>query len=95
MVSHASETKTKIVCTIGPASSDRETLRALIRAGMDVARVNFSHGTRETHSETIHLVRRTAAEEEAIVAVLADLQGPKLRIGRLAAPILLLSLIHI
>ena len=89
MVSHASETKTKIVCTIGPASSDRETLRALIRAGMDVARVNFSHGTRETHSETIRLVRRTAAEEEAIVAVLADLQGPKLRIGRLAAPILL------
>ena len=87
MVSHASETKTKIVCTIGPASSDRESLRALIRAGMDVARVNFSHGTRETHVETIHLVREIAAVENAVIAVMADLQGPKLRIGRLATPI--------
>jgi pyruvate kinase len=87
MVSHASETKTKIVCTIGPASDDRETLRALIRAGMDVARVNFSHGTRRTDSETIRIVREIAAEEGAVVAVMADLQGPKLRIGRLAAPI--------
>jgi pyruvate kinase len=86
MVSHASETKTKIICTIGPASSDRETLHALIRAGMDVARVNFSHGTRETHAETIRLVRDIAAAEGAVVAVMADLQGPKLRIGRLAAP---------
>jgi len=87
MVRYASETKTKIVCTIGPASSDRETLRALIRAGMDVARVNFSHGTRETHGRTIRLVREVASEEKAIVAVMADLQGPKLRIGRLARPI--------
>ena len=87
MVSHASETKTKIVCTIGPASNDRETLRALIRAGMDVARVNFSHGTRETHLEAIRLVREIAAAEGAVIAVMADLQGPKLRIGRMAAPI--------
>ncbi len=83
MVSHASETKTKIVCTLGPASSDREAIRRLIRAGMDVARVNFSHGTHETHAETIQRVREIAAEEKGIVAVIADLQGPKLRIGRL------------
>ena len=87
MVSHASETRTKIVCTIGPASSDRETLRALIRAGMDVARVNFSHGARETHGEVIRLVRQVAEEENAVIAVMADLQGPKLRIGRLTSPI--------
>ncbi len=87
MVSHASETKTKIVCTLGPSSSDRETIQALIRAGMDVARVNFSHGTRFTHNETIRAVREVAAEEEAVVAVMADLQGPKLRIGRLDAPL--------
>ncbi len=87
MVSHASETKTKIVCTIGPASSGRETLRALIRAGMDVARVNFSHGTHETHERTIRLVREVAAAEKATVAVMADLQGPKLRIGCLVSPL--------
>jgi pyruvate kinase len=89
MVGHASETKTKIVCTIGPASSDRETLRALIRAGMDIARLNFSHGRRETHAEAIRLVREVAVEERSVVAVMADLQGPKLRIGRLAVPILI------
>jgi len=87
MVRYASETKTKIVCTIGPASSDRETLRRLIRAGMDVARINFSHGSRETNERAIRLVREVAEEEESIVAVMADLQGPKLRIGRLAEPI--------
>ncbi len=87
MVSHASETKTKIVCTIGPSSRDEAVLRDMIRAGMDVARVNFSHGTRETHVETIRLVRKLADEQSAVVAVMADLQGPKLRVGRLAAPI--------
>jgi len=87
MTHRASETKTKIVCTLGPASRDRETLRALIRGGMDIARVNFSHGTRETHAETIRRVREIAKDEEAVVAVLADLQGPKLRIGRLDKPI--------
>ncbi len=87
MVRYASETKTKIVCTIGPASSDRATVRALIRAGMDVARINLSYGTREAHEEAIRAVREVAEEEGAVVAVMADLQGPKLRIGRLAAPI--------
>ncbi len=91
MVSHASETKTKIVCTIGPASDRREILRALIREGMDVARINFSHGTAETNVQAIHLVRDVAAEENAIIAIMADLQGPKLRIGRLTCPLDLVS----
>ena len=81
------ETRTKIVCTIGPASRDPDTLRALIREGMDVARVNFSHGADTEHVETIARVRDAAAAERATVAVLADLQGPKLRIGDLEQPL--------
>lgn len=73
--------RTKIVCTIGPASRDPETLRAMIRAGMDVARINFSHGIQAEHGQDIAAIRRTAREEGAVVAVMADLQGPKLRIG--------------
>ena len=80
-------TRTKIVCTLGPASRNPETLRALLRAGMSVARVNYSHGTAEERDRTIDLVRRIAAEEAATVAVLADLQGPKLRIGELTRPL--------
>ena len=83
----ASETKTKIVCTIGPASNDEETLRRMIRAGMDVVRVNFSHGTHEEHGSAIERVRRITLEEGATVGVMADLQGPKLRIGRLSTPL--------
>jgi pyruvate kinase len=75
------ETRTKIVCTIGPASRDEKTLRALIRAGMDVARINFSHGTLDEHAQEIATIRRLADEEKAPVAVMADLQGPKLRVG--------------
>jgi pyruvate kinase len=76
--------RTKIVCTLGPATSQDETMRGLMQAGMDVARVNFSHGDHETHAQTIALVRRLATEEEKLVAVMADLQGPKLRIGDVA-----------
>lgn len=72
---------TKIVATLGPASRDPETIRALIRAGLDVARINFSHGDHETHGETIATVRRIAEEENAVVAILCDIQGPKIRIG--------------
>ena len=75
--------RTKIVCTIGPASSSAETIRGLIRAGMDVARINFSHGDRDVHARTISKVRRVAASEGVVVAVMADLQGPKLRVGDL------------
>jgi len=77
------ETRTKIVATLGPASSSEAVIRALIRAGMDVARINLSHGTHEQHAQTIRRVRDIAAVERAVVAVLADLQGPKLRLGLL------------
>ncbi|MCY3866579.1 MAG: pyruvate kinase [Chloroflexi bacterium] len=74
---------TKIVATIGPASSDPDTLRAMVRGGMNVARINFSHGDHQTHGETIDHIRRLAAEEGTVVAVLCDIQGPKIRIGEL------------
>ncbi len=76
--------RTKIVCTIGPASSDRDTLRKMIDEGMDVARMNFSHGTHESHAATYENLRAVAAEAGKPLAVLMDLQGPKIRTGRLA-----------
>jgi len=83
-VRHRLDSKhTKIVATIGPASRDPEILRAMIRAGMNVARINFSHGDHQTHGETIDDIRRLAAEEDTVVAVLCDIQGPKIRIGEL------------
>lgn len=75
--------RTKIVCTIGPASQEAGTIRALLQAGMNVARVNFSHGDRATHARTISLLRQVAQEEGRLLGVLADLQGPKLRVGEL------------
>jgi pyruvate kinase len=77
------ERKTKIVATIGPASRDRETLLAMVEAGMDVARLNFSHGSHEQHAETAQWVRDAAGRAGRPVAVLQDLPGPKLRIGAL------------
>ncbi len=81
--------RTKIVCTLGPASQSEETLREMIRAGMDVARINFSHGDHETHARNIALVRRLAQEEGRVLAVMGDLQGPKLRVGKIATPVTL------
>ncbi|MBI2407812.1 MAG: pyruvate kinase [Gemmatimonadetes bacterium] len=75
--------RTKIVCTIGPASSDPEMLRALMRAGLDVARINFSHGTHEQHAARIADIRRISAELNKPVAILGDLQGPRIRVGKL------------
>ncbi len=75
--------KTKIVCTIGPSSREPDTLRALIEAGMNVARLNFSHGDQLVHGENIHRIRSASAELNVPVAILVDLQGPKLRIGQL------------
>ena len=75
--------RTKIVATIGPASREPDTLARMIEAGLDVARLNFSHGTREEHAETISRVRDAASRAGQPVAVLADLPGPKLRIGAL------------
>src|SRR5262245_41509307 len=78
--------RTKIVCTLGPASSSPEALRSLVEAGMNVARINFSHGTHAQHAQTIALVRELSDELRVPVAVLGDLQGPRIRIGDLAAP---------
>lgn len=75
--------KTKIVCTIGPASEGPEIIRALIRAGMNVARLNFSHGTLDEHLLRIKNLREATAELGANVALLLDIQGPKIRVGRL------------
>src|SRR5918911_5134007 len=75
--------RTKIVATIGPASSDRETLVRMVEAGMDVARLSFSHGSAEEHAETARLVRDAAGRAGRPVAILQDLPGPKLRIGPL------------
>ncbi len=76
--------RTKIVATIGPASRDVDTLERMVGAGMDVARLNFSHGTREDHAETAQRVRTAAERAGRQVAILQDLPGPKLRIGVLA-----------
>ncbi|CAN5617713.1 MAG: pyruvate kinase [Gemmatimonadetes bacterium] len=81
--------RTKIVCTLGPASASPQRIVSLIRAGMDVARINFSHGTPETHAQTIAAVRAAAETAGLPVAVLADLQGPKIRVGVLPEPVLL------
>lgn len=72
---------TKIVCTLGPASSGRAVLADMIRSGMDVARVNMSHGTHTSHARTIRLVRSLAEQLGRTVGIMADLQGPKLRTG--------------
>jgi pyruvate kinase len=74
--------RTKIVATVGPASSAPETLRELFLAGVNVVRLNFSHGTHESHGQTILDVRRVARELNLPVAVLQDLPGPKVRTGK-------------
>ncbi len=73
--------KTKIICTIGPASGNRETLRALMMAGMNVARLNFSHGTHEEHLEKIRLIKEVRQELNLPVAILLDAKGPEIRTG--------------
>jgi pyruvate kinase len=73
----------KIVCTLGPATQNESVIRDLLHAGMDVARLNFSHGTHEDHAKMIALVRKVAARENKIICLLQDLQGPKMRTGKL------------
>src|SRR3954454_6730354 len=75
--------RTKIVATIGPASRDPEVLVRMVAAGMDVARLNFSHGSADEHAETAQRVRDAANRAGRSVAILQDLPGPKLRIGKL------------
>ena len=74
--------RTKIVATIGPATSSPEVLRALIEAGATTLRLNFSHGTHEDHQRSIRLIRQIAFELNQPVGILQDLQGPKIRLGR-------------
>ncbi len=81
--------RTKIVATLGPASSTPETLARLVVAGMDAPRLNFSHGTHEDRAEGARLVREAQAAAGRPLALIADLQGPKLRVGDLAAPVML------
>jgi len=81
--------RTKIVATIGPATSAPDVLEAVVRAGMDGARLNFSHGTQVEHAERARAVRQLQAEVGRPLALIADLQGPKLRIGELASPLVL------
>ena len=75
--------RAKIVCTLGPASHSPAVIDHLMRAGMDVARLNFSHGTHEEHARTVTLLRAASGKQQKPVGILADLQGPKIRTGRL------------
>ncbi len=77
--------RTKIVCTIGPASNQPETLKEMVRVGMNVARLNFSHGSHEEHAELIKKLRILSNDTGEPVAILQDLQGPKIRVGKLPA----------
>jgi len=74
----------KIVCTLGPSSNTRSMIQSLISAGMNVARLNFSHGTQEDHAALIDLIREISDEMGVSITILQDLQGPKLRIGKLS-----------
>jgi pyruvate kinase len=78
--------KTKIICTIGPTSSFPEVVRDLIKNGMSVARLNFSHGTHQEHLEKITLIRSISKELKIPVAILQDLCGPKIRVGKVSKP---------
>ena len=72
--------KTKIICTIGPASDNEETLSKMFEAGMNVARLNFSHGTHEQHQEKIDLIKRVREKMNLPIAIMLDTKGPEYRI---------------
>src|SRR5512137_1952680 len=76
--------KTKIVCTIGPASESAEIMERMIRTGMNIARLNFSHGSFDSHRAVVRNLRSAARAEGKRIAIMADLSGPKMRIGNLA-----------
>ena len=83
--------RTKIVATIGPASSSPEMIRQLIRAGLDVARLNFSHGSYQDHEQVIYHLRSISEELDKPVTIMQDLQGPKIRVGKLSAEMISLK----
>ena len=76
-----SDKKTKIICTIGPASEDKETLKKLVLAGMNIARLNFSHGSYEEHGNRIKLIREVSKELNKPIGILLDTKGPEIRLG--------------
>ena len=78
---------TKIVATLGPASNTKEKIRELFKAGVTMFRINSSHETPEVHQKTLNLIREIEKEEKQLIPVLLDLQGPKIRLGTLEAPI--------
>lgn len=73
--------RTKIVATLGPASDSLEVLRSMVRSGMNVARLNFSHGTHAEQQKRIEMIRQVAKEEKVVIGIIADLQGPKIRVA--------------
>ncbi len=77
--------RAKIICTIGPSSRARQTIANLISAGVDVFRINFSHGDRRSHEEHIRSVREAARSVGKLVGILQDLPGPKIRVGRIGS----------
>jgi len=83
MKGHSKLRRTRIVCTIGPATSAADQIRQLILAGMDVARLNFSHGDHDTHRATLHMIRDISKELGKETGILQDLGGPKIRLGKL------------
>jgi len=78
--------KTKIVCTLGPASIKPEVLEEMIKAGMDIVRLNFSHGTHEEHTKTFNMVRELGSKHNQQISIIADIQGPKIRTGVMKEP---------
>ena len=87
--------RTKIIATLGPASSSHDRISTLVHAGMDCARLNFSHGTHDQHAEAVRVLRAVQEEVGRPVAIMADLQGPKLRVGNLSEPVVLARGDHI
>src|SRR5665648_331349 len=85
------ERRAKIVATLGPSTDNPDILRKLIQAGMDIARLNFSHGSHEEHTKRIQTIRRISNELNKPVTILQDLQGPKLRVGSLPEDGVLIS----
>ena len=83
--------RTKIVCTLGPSSESKETITAMVRAGMNVARLNFSHGSYENHQALIETIRAVEKETGEPIAILQDLSGPKIRLGELPADGIILA----
>jgi pyruvate kinase len=78
--------KTKIICTLGPSSSKEDVLKNLILAGMNVARLNFSHGTNKTHKQSIDIIRRLNKNRRNKIKILQDLEGYRIRIGLFKGP---------